>query len=114
VVRVSGTGILAVVYGVVAFLFVRPIAGALAYRMRRVQQTRYPTLYGDEPPEPTGGQWLGAICVALLIVCVWPLAVVFVVQGRCNVWTVGPERLARIEARERRVHQLERELGVSP
>ena len=93
-------------YAVVALIAARMIAGHLAWRMFNVDRAKG---YSSRCLEsPTGDQWFGAWCLALCLAVVWPLVVVAMLAP----WRMGAEREAQIAARERRVGELERELGI--
>lgn len=103
--------VLLAAYGLVGLLSVRPVAGALAWRMFAEVARRYPTLYMEDK-EPRNWHWFHATCYASALACVWPFVALFVLQGRSSRWKVGAERTALLEARRQRIAELEQELGI--
>lgn len=58
---------------------------------------------------PDGGQWAGAFCLALLVGLFWPLAVL----AMLNFPTVGAASRAKLREQEQRIHEPEREAGIT-
>lgn len=96
-----------IIYSIIALAALRPLTGHFAYGFLRRHNQRYSFLRYSEP---NGDQWFGAFCLALCIVCAWPLAIVWnAVGGR---WQIGAEREHVIEQQRNRLKQLERELDL--
>lgn len=88
------------VYGLPALVGIRLVAGHLAWRIS--------DSYRQDRPD--GFDWLAGFLGAVLVVSVWPLALAFHFIGRR--FALGAERDARLRQAQRRVRDLERELGV--
>jgi hypothetical protein len=100
------------IYAMVALAAARLIAGHFAWTMYLNDRSRYPALYRDRTRRvPNGEQWFGAWCGAVAIAVLWPFVLLPWFIGRRG-YKVGAERQAEIEARERKVAEMERELGI--
>jgi hypothetical protein len=97
---------LSLAYALVALVALRPLAGHYAWFFHGND------IYANTP-EPNGEKWLGAYLLALLLVTAWPVVAVVVLVGRVGP-KVGAERVADIEAREKRLREAEKELGLEP
>jgi hypothetical protein len=98
------------VYGVMALLFVRPLAGHFAWSMWRNYCVEYAVLVRGRKT-PTGEQWFGATLIGIATAAIWPATLLFVVVG----WrgpVIGAEKSARLDAAQRRIDELERELQI--
>jgi hypothetical protein len=96
-----------IAYSVVAFAALRPITGHFAWTFCR----NYNRDWYHKLNSPNGDQWFGAFCLAVVVVTLWPLAVLWCISDR-TIPTVGNERIARLEADRKRLRQMEKELGI--
>lgn len=94
-------------YGLLVLLMVRPLAGHFAWSFARADAER---LGGNR--RPTGEQWFGAHLAALALGLIWPLVLVVLFGGRL-LPSLGAERIHEIEERERRLNEMEQELGLT-
>jgi hypothetical protein len=107
---VSLMGAVWIAYGVLALLFVRPLAGHFAWSMFRGYCLEYPALSRGRT-SPTGEHWFGGTLLGLLTAAIWPAMLLFILVG----WrgpVIGAEKAARLDAAQRRIDELERELQI--
>lgn len=111
--------VLPTAYGITGMIAARLLAGHLAWRMhfgeRDSDRTRYPNLYPANRPYralPRGDQWFAAWCFALCVAPVWPLLLFALAPVPHFGWALGAERKGQVEARDRRIEELEREAGI--
>jgi hypothetical protein len=107
---VSIVGAAWVMYGAMAMLSVRPFAGHFAWAMFQSYRINYPALARGRT-SPEGAHWFGGLLLGVLVAAVWPLALLFILVG----WrgpVIGAEKAARLDAAQRRINELERELQI--
>ena len=94
-----------VLYGVVALLALRPVAGHLAWEdAKHFKQAR-----------PDSGDWTVGTLKGAMLVSLWPaVLVVFACATFANraLPKIGAEREAERKSREQRLQELERELEL--
>ncbi len=93
------------VYVLVGLLSIRPVAGHLAWGFARRNHESFPRIRSGKP---NGEQWFGAVLVALGFAVVWPLGL-FIVRSPIRI---GEEKQAELRAREARLREAEKELGL--
>lgn len=96
---------IAVGYGVVALLSLRPVAGAIAWHEKSSRQAR-----------PEGEDWVLATIMGLIACGLWPLIFGAIVLLRVGPFRSAYERDEDLKVREReqaeRIRELEREAGI--
>jgi|ERR1700729_1537681 len=104
-----------IVYALVALVTCRLLTGHFAWHWavqkaerERLRDLSYPNFPIAGTETPSGEQWFGAFCVALVIAVVWPAALVFT---RVPV-KIGAEREAERRQMAARIRELEREAGL--
>lgn len=97
-----------VLYGVVALLCVRPVAGHCAWYQRNH--------WWEHQKGPDAIDWFAGLIVGLLIGAIWPLAAFALILGPRlpfpQMPKIGEERAAQQKADLERLRRMERELGL--
>jgi hypothetical protein len=98
------------VYGVIALLSIRPVAGHFACKFHCQNSLGGCDGLGNryDYDAPTSAIWTGSTCLAILIATVWPIFISFAIAKVLP--SIGAEREYQLEERERRVKEAEEEL----
>lgn len=96
-------------YFLAALTVARQLAGHFAYAFLKTARQRYYSMRNRMTPE--GEQWLGAWIFALILSVAWPMVLFFQYVNR-KIPPIGAEREAVLAAREHKIKELEKELGI--
>lgn len=96
------------VYGLAALIAARLIAGHLAYLWWDSAGQKPWDRY-HSTPRPSGGQWLCAAFVGMVVAVLWPAVLMLTVAPLPKV---GAERAEDLRQREQRIKRAEKELGI--